>query len=299
MRSAAEGTAGGSPRRGGPCATICLMPGTGVLLSKWYLDCVADDGTVFLGYWAVLRWKIARVRYASTTLFFPDGRVETRRRLASTAPPRRDGGSTRWSVASLGLSGCWTSTQEERELELFRSPEGEIRWRCVAPVARVALELPGGGMTGRGYVENLQMTLPPWRLPVRDLRWGRYHSDSGRDWVVWIDWKGDAPMTVALTSEGDVGSPRVTDDSVDLASKVVLRLAAPRTLRRGRLGATALEGMIRLRALVPGGLLETREAKWLSRGSIERAGRTASEGWAVHELVRFPRVPGGRVASRR
>jgi hypothetical protein len=34
-------------------------------LSKWYMDCVADDGTAFVGYHARLRWRRLTIHYAS------------------------------------------------------------------------------------------------------------------------------------------------------------------------------------------------------------------------------------------
>lgn len=47
------------------------------LLSKWYLDCVADDGGVFLGYAAKLSWKGLSLNYASVLQSGPGQETKT------------------------------------------------------------------------------------------------------------------------------------------------------------------------------------------------------------------------------
>ena len=42
-------------------------------------------------------------------------------------------------------------------------------------------------LRGLGYAEHLSMTIPPWRLPIDTLRWGRFLSPERS--VVWIDWQ--------------------------------------------------------------------------------------------------------------
>ncbi|HYF95417.1 MAG TPA: hypothetical protein VD969_24665 [Symbiobacteriaceae bacterium] len=38
---------------------------SGFHLSKWYLDCVAEDGSALIGYRARLRWRSLALEYAA------------------------------------------------------------------------------------------------------------------------------------------------------------------------------------------------------------------------------------------
>ena len=59
-----------------------------------------------------------------------------------------------------------------------------VDWHCVLPRGPVS----AGAFNGLGYAEHLRLTIPPWRLPIRTLRWGRFLSP--RNSLVWIDWQG-------------------------------------------------------------------------------------------------------------
>ena len=56
------------------------------------------------------------------------------------------------------------------------------------PRSRAQIDLGGACYVGFGYVEQLTLTLPPWRLPFNILRWGRYASASRS--IIWIAWRG-------------------------------------------------------------------------------------------------------------
>ena len=61
--------------RSDPCREWAVSGGPGVFrLSKWYMDCVAPDGTAVLAYWARLTWGLLRLRYAAV-LFRQDNTV--------------------------------------------------------------------------------------------------------------------------------------------------------------------------------------------------------------------------------
>ena len=64
-------------------------------------------------------------------------------------------------------------------------------------------------------------------------------------------------------------------------------LHEPRVLRSGRIGETVLSAVPGLDRLVPGRILGLEETKWRSRGTLQ-IGSCEEEGWAIHELVRWP-----------
>ena len=84
----------------------------------------------------------------------------------------RTGQSTaRLFVAAWGL--------ECRDLAapmMYRESAGSIVWTCLQPGSRVNISLGDRQLAGLGYAECLSVTLPPWRLPLSELRWGRFVS---------------------------------------------------------------------------------------------------------------------------
>jgi hypothetical protein len=129
---------------------------------------------------------------------------------------------------------------------------------------------------GLGYVERLRLTLPPWELPIRELRWGRILSAAGS--ATWIDWRGPSPLRLALRDGRRVTAGAVGDRVVDAGGPV--RLAPVATLRDARLSRTL---PLALRRALPRAGLGLEETKWLSRGTLEGA-----PGLAIHEVVRWP-----------
>ena len=57
---------------------------------------------------------------------------------------------------------------------LFESADGIVDWTCEMPRARTRI----GEVCGDGYAEVLHMTVPPWKLPIDELRWGRFHGQG-------------------------------------------------------------------------------------------------------------------------
>jgi hypothetical protein len=150
------------------------------------------------------------------------------------------------------------------------------------PWAACSVELEDAApVEGRGYVEVLEMTLPPWTLSIRELRWGRWLSDGTS--LVWIDWRGARPLTLILEQDREVRGA-VADDGVELEGGRRLLLTPLRTIRDGRLGETALEGIPKIRDAVQPSFLGAVEQKWLGRGVLEPGGET---GQAIYERVVF------------
>jgi hypothetical protein len=191
----------------------------------------------------------------------------------------------------------WHPLTPAVERTILATEQGLVRWECLQPAARVELCLRDKSgrereTCGLGYAERVTLTMAPWRLPIRELRWGRFVSfpdDEGRHAsVVWIDWRGEHSVRLALR-DGRL-EPRVivADDRVGFEDGSVLALGPRDALREGALGATVLAAVPLLRGTVPGRMLGVEEHKWRSRGVLEVPGRPAVEGWAIHEVVCWP-----------
>jgi hypothetical protein len=60
-------------------------------------------------------------------------------------------------------------------------------------------------------------------------------------------------------------------------------------LREGALVKTALSMIPGINKLFPLRILQARECKWLSRGLLKQPDAEESRGWAIHEVVRWPK----------
>jgi hypothetical protein len=154
------------------------------------------------------------------------------------------------------------------------------------PAATARLESRRGTLDGCGYVEHLRMTVPPWRLSIASLRWGRIATED--EAIVWIQLLGDFHATIAYSGGIRVTPLHVDDGRVALADGTTVEIDRGSVLRRGSLGTTVLSSIPALRKLAPLRILSTEECKWLSRATVTRPGRAARETWAIHELVTWP-----------
>ena len=250
-------------------------------LSKWYLDCVTDVGDAVIVYTGVVQWKKFRLHYSSL-LQTGNGGVVERRSLRRQASPETAGSKISWHSKPLKFDGAWEALSSAVTETIYRSPEGAIDWNCLMPLARARV----GDRPGLGYAEHLTMTIPPWKLPIHTLRWGRFTSAT--DWLTWIDWQGEYSRRIVFLNGEALDCPIIEDDRIEAGDEMRLSMDRSLVLRDGRLGETALSGVPAIRKIFPSRLVEMVECKWRSRSRLERKGRPAAEGWAIHEKVSWP-----------
>lgn len=247
-------------------------------LTKWYGDSVTAAGECRIGYWAELEWRGVHVRYASLIEAGPGRAVKMATTLRAGAGPAADGDGYRWAEPALGLEWRWAPAAPAWRERLLETDEGYVDWACVAPAATVN--------GGEGYLERLELTIVPWRLPMETLRWGRYAG--GGDSLVWIDWLGAHRRRLVLRKGVPVEAAEIGDGFVRLAGGEELECDCGLTVREGALGPNVLAGIPGLEGVVPLRLLRLEEHKWLSRAAVRLRGQAESEGWAIHEVVRWP-----------
>lgn len=247
------------------------------LLTKWYLDCVSHAGDALVGYAAQLSSGVLRARYASLLRASPSSAPASLVRLRGATLPELHAGRVTWTAPALDLVGTWSHGAAPLHVELLDEP-GALSWSCHLPRAQVELRHRGQRLAGDGYAESLTMRVPPWRLPIDELRWGRAHV--GAHTLVWLDWRGPRPLRRVFL-DGHERDGDVTDDAVRVPGLTVsLRKAA--TLRKGDVAKTALARLPALSRLLSRHRLHLVEEKWLSRAA---AGH--QHGWAIHEVVRW------------
>jgi hypothetical protein len=263
-----------------------LTPRSKFQLTKWYADCVGHNGDAVILYCGIARWRAITLRYMSILEAAFGKQPSARYSLRKSPMPVERDTTIQWQSKSLGILGVWERLDPPFDMKLYETSEGEIKWQCLHPRSRATVNL-GNGMVlqGLGYVERLDMTVVPWKLPIKELRWGRFLSDS--DSLVWIDWRGPHSCRIVLQNGLLCGTPTIDEGEITLNGNIRLRISGGDVLRNGALGKTALAVIPSLRRLIPGKMLNIQECKWRSRAELRR-GESSSSGWAIHEVVTWP-----------
>jgi hypothetical protein len=255
-------------------------------LVKWYLDLVTDLGTAVIGYSVDCRLGAGSFRYASLLHSPPDQPASERTTLLGARFPVPEGDLLRWQVPAFRFDAAWQRTGVPLEQTLLDAEPGRIEWYCRQPRALVTARLDDTVLTGLGYAERLRMTVPPWQLPFRTLRWGRYVS--ARHEIVWIEWEHDLGRRWLWLDGREEPNARLDHDRiVGLSERRELALDDRRVLRDSRV-LTSLGQILpdSIRARV-GPLAGMREQKWLAESELRQDGVAVDRGWALHEEVRW------------
>jgi hypothetical protein len=133
---------------------------------------------------------------------------------------------------------------------------------------------------GIGYVESLLLTIPPWKLPFNELKWGRHASD--RHAAVWIEWTGaHAARYVWFDGVPDCDARPTSAGLAGLAGNGEVMVQDARDVcRRSPLVHVSerLPPIVnRLNAMI--------EHKHVGRSAIVVGGRPIDTGWCVFEKV--------------
>jgi len=252
---------------------------------KWYLDLVTDCGAVLVGYSVHCRLGPAGFRYASLLYAPPDEPARERTTLRGARPPKLDGDILRWQVPRLHFDGSWQRLDAALAQTLLDDERGTIEWHCHLPRARVTARFEDRILTGVGYAEQLRLTCPPWQLPFRTLRWGRYLSD--RQSAVWIEWAGETARRWVWLDGRQEAEARISEQGVTgFSGPRTLRFEGQRVVRDRQVMDAMTRVLPSVMHLQMGPLAGMREQKWLSQSLLTRDGED-ERGWTLHEEVRW------------
>jgi hypothetical protein len=257
------------------------------LLAKWYLDCVADNGDAFIGYAARLRMKRMVLHYSSILLHDKRTGLFSDTSIREGLFPQINESRISWSSDSLSVNGQWDALSTPVERVWDTEGAGTMRWLCHQPLGRATVQIgTRRRLEGLGYVEQLTQTIPPWKLPFNELRWGHLLIES--ETIVWIGWTGTTQKSVVVRNGVEVPGCAIGDDDIHGDGDTFnLQLREKIILRNGLLVSTALSKVPGISSLFPSGVLNTHECKWLSQGLLNRPSLPSATGWAIHEVVRF------------
>lgn len=261
------------------------------LLQKWYFDGVNAGGETIIAYAARLRWRGIEVPYAGYLYLDAVGQQHSGNRFGAVNIPDTSQETIHWTDAGFHLRGQWTSRHSPIQTRLLETAEGYVDWHCLQPSAHCRIHLGEWPVVeGSGYAEYLEMTLPPWRLGLQELRWGRLADPEIP--VVWIEWKGKYNRRWLFVKDQIMAGETISEAGIFAPERnLQLRLEQPIAIEDkekfkevSRALSSFLPGIERL---APLRFIRSRQTKWRSAGSLQMIGQTPRNGWVIHELVTF------------
>ncbi|UCF39993.1 MAG: hypothetical protein JSW43_09650 [Gemmatimonadota bacterium] len=254
-------------------------------LEKWYVDTLLDDGSiviVLLGRLRVLGLERARL---TAELHRPDG--TTVRGSAAVGTIRRgaagrtfDGGRLEpteltWRTPTLSGRLRLTPRYPATQLgdPLVRDGSRQLRWIVEVPDAEVDGELAWDGqrlaVKGRGYRDYLALDLLPWRVPLRELHWGR--AACGAHACCWVRQRLEKRVLEGTWRDGAMTSGYEPP-----------ALERERVIQRGPVADLPLMRIGPLRSVLRRLARDPQQTRTVSRATLD-----GERGWAVHEAVQW------------
>jgi hypothetical protein len=266
------------------------MGETSFIVEKTYIDCVGNDGRAIIGYVARMTWHGLSVPYTSLLYLDAAGTVTHKSRFSGPNQPEVVPGRFHWEDPQLGLSGLWRSTSSPINETLFESADGALHWNCRMPRAEALIHLNGEpDLSGLGYVEDLTLTVYPWKLPVETLFWGRFIS--AQHYLVWIEFGGETPRQWASLDGKPIQRAVISGERIGLDKGMALQFSNTTVLEQGGKIGEVVDGLSNyvpgFRQFLPHTFLHAQEFKWRSEGILLENGEAVDRGWAIHEKVIF------------
>lgn len=267
-------------------------------LRKWYFDLVTDEGFVYIVYWVEVVGRVGpvplpRVTIASWLSSEPGSAPIERAARGQARPVERDA-IVEFNFPRLDLTGRWTARSVGGPVVLLAGSGGTVTWTPRQLAGQSELTHGGRTISGDGYLERLETTIRPARLPMDRLRWGRFIG--AERCASWIEWSGrsDEPVRRWLVVDGSPATPRVVDDdrvtgeSAASGEGLSLTIDRVRVIHDRRI-SESLRGFGPLASVVISRRLRSaREAKWVARGTLSSpSGKLLDQGWVINERVDF------------
>jgi hypothetical protein len=265
-------------------------PGGNFHLDKWFLDFIGEHGEAMIFYAARLKWRGWSTSYTSWLSYDEGSGVRLKSRFSKVQIPKLNDKMITWSDTKFGVSGTWESLSKIVQTRIFDSEEGSLDWNCYQPASKVQLRINGNVLEGRGYAEQLILTVPPWRIPMDELRWGRFGSDEFN--MVWIELREKNREQWLWLNGEKIENCIIEDDLISIPEKdLVLNLDRAILLESEKKIFSVVENIIRyipgFNKVMPLNFLMADEFKWLSNGRLQKQCKTQASGMAIHELVNF------------
>lgn len=254
------------------------------VLTKWYYDLVDDRSNAFIGYFADLQWGNVKLRYEGS-IFFESASRQTKQRNNFRFSSTVSEIDTSESLITFPSGrGTWDVLDSSYKAELLGG-QTPIHWECFQPKSDARLTFEDQTIQGFGYAEKITLRLAPWRLPIKELFWGRYHSMQNT--VVWIRWVGPMPKLLIFWNGRLINEGEVTSEIVIFDGQSIL-LPRQMEIRNERIRDSLFRGFKKIMKLFPASIMSLQEEKWCGQAMWMVDNKVSDTGMVLHERVTWP-----------
>jgi hypothetical protein len=254
----------------------------GFKIEKLYIDCIDDRGNCFIVYWAKVKFCLLKIFYSGLVFSDTDGLTIEKSTLRKTAKPAINGTvnfNNKFLKVSINLKridGPITRT-------LFKESEDELIWNCHHPKALAVINYYGSIYKGFGYAETLICPMNPLELPMEELRWGRFLSESHT--VIWINWKDDHPLNKIFMNGTEYNDAEFDSETISFNNgKNKLTFSEVQPVRNNKL-SSLFSKMKLLKTFFNSRLLDSLEIKYKAKTILFENSLCLSDGWSLFETV--------------
>ncbi len=247
------------------------------------MDCIDSLGNCFIIYFAKVEFFLVRFFYSGLVFCDAKGFTTEKSTLRKTHKPVTDG-TINFNHRYLKTDVTLKRTVDPIIRSLYKDRKNnELFWNCHHPKALAEIIYNGKTYKGFGYAETLFSTIKPWDLPIDELRWGRFLSDSYT--LIWIWWKGKHPINKMLFNDIEYNDAAFENDSVVFGNGTYqLKFSEIQIIRHGKLSGL-FSKMKLLRIFFNRRILNTTETKYKAKTTLSKNSIVLSIGWSLFEIV--------------
>lgn len=256
---------------------------TNFSINKTYLDCIDKNGNCFIFYLAHLEISFIKINYSGLIFSDIDGKTIEKSSFLKFNPPIIEDNLFSTN-AHLKVLGNWERLTPPTSFLLYRDNDGnEVFWDCHHPKAFTKIEYNHTIYKGLGYAETLFLPIKPWKLPIDELRWGRYLSEATT--IIWIHWKNQYPVNKLFYNGIWYEDAKFEENQLWFnQQKHRLVFELPVIIRKGKLSGIIAK-VPWLKLLFSHKILNTIEIKYKSKTTLYIDSIASDKGWSLYEIV--------------
>jgi hypothetical protein len=266
---------------------VVKIRNTSFNIEKLYMDCIDEKGNCFIVYWAKMDFFLIRFYYSGLVFCDSKGFTLEKSTLREIKKPaikitiNLDHKLLETSVSLIRIDKPIIQS-------LFKDSENnELLWNCHHPKALAEILYNGDIYKGFGYAETLFLPVKPWNLPIDELRWGRFLSDSYT--VIWIKWEGKYPVNKIFLNNIEYNDAIFETDIIFFCNGLYqLKFSDIQVIRKGKLSRLFLKIKI-LKLFFNPGILNSTEIKYKAKTSLIKNSIVISNDWSLFEIVTWGR----------
>jgi hypothetical protein len=262
---------------------VFIIRQAGFKIEKLYIDCIDDRGNCFILYWAKVKFFLLRIIYSGLVFSDADGLTIEKSTLRKTIKPVINGGIN-FKNKFLKTSVSLKRIDDPITRSLYKENENnELIWNCHHPKALAEINYNGRIYKGYGYSETLFCPINPLKLPMEELKWGRFLSDSHT--VIWINWKDDQPLNKIFMNGTEYNDAVFNNETIYFNDgKYKLTFSEIRSIRNNKL-SRLFSKMKFMKIFFKSRLLNSLEKKYKAKTILSENSLFLSDGWSLFETV--------------